>query len=188
MTVKSVIKLACLFLGLDEISECNVFNTSGESPTKVEQKEIDTLVRCLNIVLQEIATSFIDVVGEKDVDFKNGKYPLNEIDDKFLEVLYVSVNGKKIKFKEKMDFLFADADSAKVVYRKYPQIVDIDDTCPNFNFKLAEKTLAYGVALEYSFVNSLSDEASIFENRYKNDLLIATRKNGEKRLKCRRWL
>lgn len=188
MTVKSVLKLACYFLGLDEIAECNVFDDSGNTPTTEQEKEIKTLVRCLNLVLQEIATSYVNVINEKQICFSNGKIPLNEIDENFLETISLTCNNKKIKFKEMMDNLYADVEKAVIVYRKYPNLVEINDMCPTFNCKIAEKTLAYGVSMEYSFVNTLSDEASIFENRYKSDLLIASRKNSEKKLKIRRWL
>lgn len=188
MTVKSVLKLACYFLGLDEIAETNTFNTSGSTATTEQKKEIDTLVRCLNLVVQEIATNYVFVTNQKEISFKNGKISLNEIDENFLETISLTVNDRKIKFKEMMNSLFANVQNAIITYRKYPETLSMDDDCPNFNCKIAEKTIAYGVAMEYSFINSLSDEATIFENRYKQDLLTSMRKNSEKKLKCRRWL
>lgn len=188
MTVKSVLKMACYFLGLDEIAETNVLSTSGLSPNSQQNKEIDILLRCLNLVVQDIATSYINLLNKKTITFKNNEIPLSEIDENFLEAISVSVNGSKIKFKTMIGSLYANAENAEIIYRKYPENLTIEDNCPCFDNRVALKTLALGTAMEYSFLNSLSDEASIFENRYKQDLLIAMRKNSEKKIKERRWL
>ena len=123
----------------------------------------------------------------KKLGLKNNEIELSKIDENFLETISLTVNGSKIKFKTMIGSLFANAESAEIIYRKYPETLTIDSDCPCFDNRVALKTLALGTAMEYSFLNSLSDEASIFENRYKQDLLIAMRKNSEKRVKTRRW-
>ena len=53
--------------------------------------------------------------------------------------------------------------------------------------KISARILAYGVASEYCFLEMLYDDATLWENRYKNALLCAQRKKGELKLKKRGW-
>ena len=57
----------------------------------------------------------------------------------------------------------------------------------NFGGKISARVIAYGVASEYCFLEMLYDDATLWESRYKNALLVASRKKGEIQLKKRGW-
>lgn len=187
MTVKNILKMAIIFLGLDELLATNIFSENGTEPTEYEQKTLDELIRCLNLVLEEIATEYVPIKDEKEVVFINKLCDISSIDEKFFEAISVSVNGKNIDFLERDNFLIANASKAVVRYKKYPEELDISSSFSLFNKRLSPRIVAYGVSMEYSFIKTLSDEGAIWEKRYRDGLnSISTEKKG-KRLPRLRW-
>ena len=185
MTVKEILKLAIIFLGYDEVLDTNIFD--GETqPSEDNEKLISVLERCLNLTIEEIATDYIPIIKTKEVIFKNGKVALNEINENLMEVISVKRNGN-VEFYEDNEFLYANIDRADVIFRKYPEKLKITDDCDEFLRKLPARVIAYGVAMEYSFITTLSDEATIWEKRYKDGLLVLSRKNSERKLPRWRW-
>ncbi|MEG1751454.1 MAG: hypothetical protein RR140_03640 [Clostridia bacterium] len=190
MTAKEIIELSAEFLGLDELLATNVFVTTGTAPTSEQLKEVNTLIRCLNLVLDEIATEFFPITKNKNIQFVNGEKLINEIDVNMLEIISLQNNdGTKIRFRADADKIYANTETANVNYRSRPiSILELTNNCDQFGLKLTKRIFAYGVAMEFSFINSLTDDATIWENRFKNSLLTQVRKNSEKQLPQRRWL
>ena len=185
MTVKEILKLAIIFLGYDEIIDTNIFD--GETQASEEDnKLISTLLRCLNLVVEEIATDYLPIIKVKNVTFQNGKIALSDISENLMEIISVKRNGN-IDFSEDNEYLYANIDRADVMFRKYPDKLSLNDDCSEFLKKLPARVIAYGVAMEYCFISTLSDEASIWEKRYKDGLLVLSRKNSERKLPRWRW-
>ena len=58
MKVKEIIAFACSFIGEQEIVK-KLTSTEAVSLTDKEQEKVDTLVRCFNLVNQEIASDYL---------------------------------------------------------------------------------------------------------------------------------
>ena len=52
---------------------------------------------------------------------------------------------------------------------------------------LSARVLAYGTASEYLLVEGLSEDAEIWEDRFKRSLFMLSRKKGEHIMPRRRW-
>ena len=187
MSVKNILKTAIIFLGLDEILLTNIFTDGGVSPTQAEQKTVDELVRCLNLVLEEIVTEYIPITEEKEISFINKKCKIEDIDSLFCEAIKLHINGKNIPFIERDNFIIADTSRASILYKKYPSEVAINSNLTFLNRKIAPRVIAYGVSMEYSFIHTLSDEGAIWEKRYRDGLTSACFTKKEKRLPRWRW-
>ena len=189
MTTKQVLRLSCMFLGKEELLNCGYFTESGEELSPENIKDLDMLKRCLYLITNEISTDYLPIYAKKEVEFCFGELPLSSIDDKVYEIVKITdIEGKNIKFKIYDNVIMANASKANVVYTKFAKDVTLDGECEDFSGKIPDRVLAYGVAMEYCFISSLFDEASIWENRYKNSLLVQSRNKHNAVMPKRRWL
>ena len=190
MTTKQVLSLASMFLGKEELLECEYFTKQADyNLTETEEKELDYLKRCLYLITNEISTDYLSIYAEKTVGFSNGEIALSDIDSSIYEIVKITdVNGKNIRFKIYDNTIYANANKAIIKYTKFAKNVDLDGECEDFSGRIPDRVLAYGVAMEYSFVSSLFDDATIWENRYKNALLVLSNKKQNIIMPKRRWV
>ena len=190
MTTKQVLSLACMFLGKEELLESEYFTKDTDYVlSESEEKELDYLKRCLYLITNEISTDYLPIYSEKQVEFVFGELDLEDIDSNIYEIVKITdKNGKNINFKIYDSTIYANTKFATIKYTKFAKQVDLDGECEDFSGKIPDRVLAYGVAMEYSFVSSLFDDATIWENRYKNALLILSHKKNNLVMPKRRWV
>lgn len=188
MQVKEILNLACNYLGKEELLSSNYFVQNGEELSADLQKDLNKLLNCLNVITEEIATSYIPLLKEKEVVFTDGKIGIDEIDDNVAMVVSVkSKSGKTLKFKYYCDKVVCLANTALITYKVYPSELTLNGDAQTFGNRLSARVLAYGVASEYAYSEMLFDDATIWETRFKNALLYASEKKGELNMKKRGW-
>lgn len=209
MKVKDVISLACVFLNKQELLETSLFvaedasnspisevsttQTESEtqtvaSPTDEERKEIDLLVRCLNLVVGEICCDYIPLVEREVVEVENGKFEFSNLNKIAMEILAIrNEAGDKIRCKLNPSFVALPNGKYEIEYSFVPAALTLDDDMPSFYCRVPDRVFAYGVAMEYSLLSSLYDEMDIWQTRFRDGLEIATQKHSEKRLPRRGW-
>ena len=189
MKTKQVLSLACMFLGKEELLECEYFTkTNDYNLTEGEAKELDYLKRCLYLITNEISTDYLSIYAEKNIEFSSGKLEIEKIDSNIYEIIKITdTNGKNIKFKIYDNVVYANVQSAIIKYTKFAKNVELDGECEDFSGRIPDRVLAYGVAMEYSFISSLFDDATIWESRYKNALLILANKKTNIIMPKRSW-
>lgn len=208
MKVKDIISLACVFLNKQELLETSLFvgevsssqtsessttQTESEtqtvlSPTDEEQKEIDMLVRCLNLVVGEICCDYIPLVEREFVEVVNGKFEFSKLKKIAMEILAIrNEAGDKIRCKLNPSFVALPNGKYEIEYSFVPAALTLDDDMPAFYCRVPDRVFAYGVAMEYSLLSSLYDEMEIWQTRFRDGLEIATQKHSEKRLPRRGW-
>ena len=184
MKVLEIVKLASMFAGKGEVVSALM---TGVTPQPEVQEEIDKFVKCVNLVNQEIATDYIPLVFEEWQSGVFGKFEYVRFTKKVYEILKVTGSaGDGLRFKVFPTYMQTNINTVNVMYSYLPDVVVIgsDIDYP----KLSESVFAYGVAMEYLLINTLSDEAQIWERRYRDGLFLASRKTHEKRLPKRRWV
>ncbi len=188
MTVKSIIKNACVFLQKDEL--LTLVDLDGAQQANENQtKELNHLVRCLNLVYKQIASEYIPLINEEKIYSDNGVIMLNSLTKKALDILRVENNvGIRLNYKLFPNRIETLGGNLTIKYSYQPEdIQNLTNEIETFSQKITERVVAYGVAMEYSFICGLHDDASIWEKRFKDSLLIACRKKSEIRLPRRRW-
>ena len=190
MKTKQVLSLACMFLGKEELLESEYFSKQNDyNLTENEAKELDYLKRCLYLITNEISTDYLPIYAEKNVEFLNGEFAIDKIDKNIYEIVKITnTSGKNIKFKVYDNIIYANVQNAIIKYTKFAKSVDLDGECEDFSGKIPDRVLAYGVAMEYSFISSLFDDATIWESRYKNALLVLANKKQNIIMPKRGWL
>ncbi|MDE6614740.1 MAG: hypothetical protein K2K24_04440 [Clostridia bacterium] len=182
MLLKEVIITALTYLGDDEIAlDGNI----------VQHPKLNTLLRCANIVIKEIATDYLPLTSTEQVEVKDGKISYDSLSRRVLEVLSVKDANTEIKslFRHTPSCLELDNKNIKkadVRYNYMPTDAGIDDECP-VSPLVSAKTVAMGVCSEFCLIEGMYEQSVMFSDRYKDDLRCAVRKKGEIRIKPRRW-
>ena len=93
--------------------------------------------------------------------------------------------GRPVRFKVFDSYLMALAGNVEVEYTTMPEKMDIDD---EFSSSLPERVYAYGIAREFCFLQSLFDDADVWDDRFKNTLEVLLQRKSELRMPGRRWI
>lgn len=188
MTVKEIIKNVCIYLGKEELLNSSFFETNGQELTKQQTKDINKMVECLNYVTEELATEYLPIIKTKQIKLTSGVINLNEIDEDLMEIISVkTINGRTLRYLISNDKMICLATNVEISYKVYPKTLDVNSMAENFGGKISARVIAYGVASEYCFLEMLYDDATLWESRYKNALLVASRKKCELKIKKRGW-
>lgn len=189
MTIKGILKTACVFLQKEDLLEVLELDGTEES-TEAQQKEINHLLRCLNLVLSEISTDYIPILKTEKVYCSNGIVEISNLSKKVLDVYKIENKFNLTQpFKAFSDRVETSPGDLKITYSYEPdKLESLTNSLDEFSQKLSERIVAYGVAMEYCFICGLHDDASIWEKRFKDGLIIAARKKSEIRLPKRRWI
>ena len=185
MTVKDIVKLVCEFVGESEIFS----KLSLNSPlNEREVEKVDRMVRCFNLVNQEIASDYLPFLTKEEVDVENSILNFSELKKKVFNIFEVKNKfGVKLNFKVISNYIEISGKAKTVVYSFFPDELDIEDEVELY-CGLSARVYAYGIASEYLLIDGVSEDAEIWENRFKESLFLLSRKHGEHILPKRRWL
>lgn len=185
MTVKDVLKIVCEFIEQNEIlSKWNASISLGAN----EQETVNFLVKCFNLVNQEIATEYLPLYCTEAVDVENGI--LNYADLKKIVLNIESVEDSKgflLRYKKYPNSIKIYGRAKNVTYCYLPDELSINDDVV-FSNGLSTRIFAYGIASEFFLVKGMSSEAQIFEERFKSGLFALSQRRGEHRIPKRRFL
>jgi hypothetical protein len=185
MRVKDIVLKACDFIGNEELPE---ILQSGETDglSEEQSEELSTLIKCFNLVRNEVATEYKNIVKIEKFTTENGKVDFDKFSFGVVDILAVKDKvGDDVKFKVFDDYLTANATEIEVYYSSSPKELTIDD---EFTSNLPERVFAYGVAKEYYFLQNLYDDAEVWNGRFKNSLQSLLKKKSETVISRRRWI
>ena len=183
MKVQEIIKLVCDFVGEKELRE----KLDAEATlTDKQQEKIDAMVRCFNLVNKEVATDFVPFLTKEEVDGQIINF--SSLKKKVVHIFALKNRfGMNLRFKCFPNFVEAEGRAKTVLYSFFPEELVLTDEVQCASC-LSARVFAYGVASEYLLIFGISDDAEIWENRFKQSLFMLTRKKGEHLLPKRRWL
>lgn len=183
MSVKDIIILACDFTENKEIGEALENNSTL---TDEQNAIVNDLVKCFNLINNEIASEYFPIIKCENAKTENFKINLSSLSNSVLRVIAVQdYYGRKIKFKIYDDYIMAIANNVNVIYQSLPGNLSLSD---EFFTTLPNRVYAYGIAREYYFLQTLFDEADVWEERFKDVLSILQGKRNEIRMPQRRFL
>lgn len=189
MIVKNVLKNAVNYLGLTHLLNTNVFDGSG-SVSDEEMAEINTLINCLNLVVNQVASEYFILKDKVKVNSVNGVIYYSQLSNKVVsDILNVKQLDHIVSYVCKADRLETVPGVVEVEFAYQPgQVSSINETIDFSNYKLNERVLAYGVVAEYNFLYANYDDATIWDNRFKNSLSNLIRPRREIKIKQRLWV
>ncbi|MBP3431684.1 MAG: hypothetical protein J6K39_02390 [Clostridia bacterium] len=185
MTVKEIIKLVCEFVG-----ESEIFSKFSQDSTlnEVEQEKVDRMLRCFNLVNQEIASDYLPFLTKENVEMKGDIINFADLSKRLVNIYEVRNRfGMSLKFKLFPNYVEVAGKAKSVTYSFLPDEKGLEDDV-EMMCGLSERVYAYGIASEYLLIDGVSEDAEIWESRFKESLFMLSRRRGEHILPKRRWL
>lgn len=182
MTVKEVI--IDVLDRLDKKDLKAKLTVEGSEFTDEENDFLTKLISYFNLVQDEVATEYIPLVHKEKVQSEYGKFNLNTLEKTPVYILSVKMeNGENIKYKiYGNELLFLG--KGVIEYCFAPNKADING---NVEIFLPKRVIVYGVLREYYLAEELLQESSFYEDKFKNSLLIFSRKHGEIKMPVYSW-
>lgn len=183
MKVKNIIKKATAII------DNNLFDAIEKgSVSELQQKEINSLVNCVNLTISNISSNYYKLYDVVEVENFNGIIPYSKITDKviFDIVSIKNASGNQL-FTVKTDGIYTVKGKLLVKYTYFPSDVDYDDEITCFPVKVSERVIVYGVLSEYLYIKGIFDEAMVWEERFKNEMRSVHRPQKNINLRKRNW-
>ena len=184
MIVKDLVIYTALFIGEKELASKLENN---DSLTDGENERVNTLVRCFNLVNQEIASDYLPFLHTENIDVKNSILNHSNLTKKVINIFALKGSfGQNVRYKAYPNYIEVFGHAKKITYSFLPCDLALSDTV-ELNCGLSARIYAYGMASEYLLFDGLGEDAEIFEERFKESLFVLARKKSELRLPKRRW-
>ena len=186
MEVKQILKMCATMLQLKDIG---LILDSSEYLDECENKDLNLLKDCVNLVCNTIACDYINAIKSKLIDNKTGEINFSDIsEDRIYKILKVkNVYGDRVPFTITTNGIICDKGSLSITYSYFPREYGFNDQIDVFKTRITERVFAFGVCSEYLYILGNSDDASIFEDRFKNAMRNIVRKQNEIIMPKRRW-
>lgn len=186
MKLKTAVYYAAMFLQLDAV--CTALESASTSYTGATKAEIDRLVRCANLVIGETASDYLPLKTRETVTTDDGEIEYSKLTKSIIDVYSVKDEyGRTVPVREYFDrILVPKKGRYEVEYSYMPQSVGLDDEIP-YTERLGARAIGYGTACEYCIISGMTDDAVLWDKRYKDALHLAETGKTDKRVKPRRW-
>lgn len=176
MLVKDIIKKACKLIGISDV--LNYLNDESEDATLSTDasEKLNELLLAVNLTNNTIASQYFEISASTKCDNPSGVVSFESITTKnIVDIKKVTdQENNDIDYKVLSDGIHSDYKSLIVYYTYIPDDLTISDSV-DYYLKLSEITFAYGVVSEYLFLVGDLEEASIWDEKFKNILFAISR-------------
>lgn len=185
MIVKNIIKKVVNLTGNNALSEAIESNSFSSE----QQQEINLLVDCVNLTNSNIATNYVKLYATKKITNYSDIINYSNIANNMIyDIVSVkTLSGKDVNFALTTSGIVVKNGTYIVKYTYFPKDVDYDDTITNYPIKVSERVFVYGVISEYLYIKGVFDEAQMWEERFKNEIISTLRQQKNTKLKMSRW-
>lgn len=191
MLIKDIIISAAEMLAMERVLGLPELGGGAEDANGT--KELSLLLRCTNLVLNELTSEYLKPrKTRKVVAGTDGRVEYAQLLDRVTDIISVrDGSGRKQGFSAKSVYIQTTLKAGAELTVEYvytlPALGLDDDTGLALN-NVSERLAAYGVAAEFCIINGIYDEAAMWDKRYKDALLSALRSGREIKYKGRRWV
>ena len=180
MTVKEILRETAQLLGLRAV----VAYFDGDEE---EQEEVHELLRCFNVVENELALDYLPLYAETEVETTTGVVQYESLPFSIVRVLRVRDSAdESVKYTLFPTYLKASAGKLTIAYTYAPQTKTLEDES-DYQLQASKRLFAYGIAAEYALAQGAFEDAGIWDKKYKDALTAAYRARPCKILRSRRW-
>ncbi len=181
MTVKEIILTAAEMVGCAE--KVRVYLENGSDG----EGEVNTLLRCFNLVENELALDYLPLFAEDELETDTGTVYFSLLSKSAVRIVGATDEwGNKLSFTLFPDRIRLQPGRVKITYTYTPQEKDINGEADD-NRKASVRLFAYGVAAEYCLATGLYEESGVWEKKYKQAIEGAYRSSIGRKINSRRW-
>ncbi|MGN1208380.1 MAG: hypothetical protein ACI4TI_02825 [Christensenellales bacterium] len=201
MKLRDIVKLSATILGLDEILDSSKiydetfdvekeYSQTVDGTTKTnEEKIIELMVRCFNLVYQEIATDYIPLIECENIEIGSGSFCLSGLGKKFYKLIkLVDKFGVEVKSEIYDDVLYAKNGNYRIIYCYKPEFATLNSDLNDFGGKLTDRVFALGLNKEYCYVCGQYNESEAFKTKFEDSLSRCATVRKNMVMPKRRWM
>ena len=184
MTVKEIILAAACELGIGEGVESYLAGGSKDAQAESNTK---ALLRCFNLVENEVALDYLPLLAEEEMTSDTGAIEYAALSREAVRVLSVRDEwGNEVPFTLFPDYLKTQPNKVCVRYTYLPKPKTLEDKS-DFTLNASVRLFACGVAAEYALANGLFEEAAVWDKKYKDAIKAAYSSKPARRIRSRGW-
>lgn len=185
MTVKEIVKTAAALLSREDITD--YLSDKGTGAVKETMPSINVMVTLVNLVISELAGTYIPMVKSEKMNVVGGKIYYTEFSSTPLKVKGVyDDKGRELSYVETALYLQVNASSVVVEYQFVPPNYGLEEEIGYTEADVSCGALAFGLAAEYSICKGAFDEAVMWHKRYVESV-NAAKKVKNATVKKRSW-
>lgn len=185
MKIKDIIFLAGTYLNREDVLSYLNGDTSNADENLMIQ--LDTFTRCANIVISELASTYLPLIKSEEFISKNGKVYYKDLTERVLTIKGVyDLSMKERDCSISTEYLKTDLEKGIVRYQYMPSNYGIDDEIGYTEKDVTPRVLCFGVLGEFCLTERRFEESVMWRNRYVEEIAnIVVPKN--KSIKQRRF-
>ena len=186
MKIRDIIKIAATLT-----AEEKVVSSLASSVTETDKtvlSDIDLFTRLANLVISELAASYIPMKKEEKITTTDGIVRYSALKENPVRILGVyDTYGDKLSFKLFPEYMRVCGGDVCVVYAYSPANAGLDEETGYAEKDVSAEVLALGTAAEYCLAKGRTEEAVFFRKRF-SDGVERFCMPENKRIKRRGWL
>ncbi len=145
--------------------------------------EIVTIIKCINMTLSEIASDYLPVEFEEQVEAINGIIPYDKLSKRLINLKKVTKNQSKIGAKMYPNEIVTQTSGLVNVHYLYmPDEVKLGDNI-DLSPRITLMLIVYGALGEYCLLQGRYEDSMLYDKRYREMLKVACRVTKEIKLK-----
>ncbi len=186
MLVKDIIKKSATLIGREDVVK--YLNDELDNPTENTTSTVDVMVRLLNLVVNELAGSFIPLIITESVSASGGKVYYSDLSHSPREILKAfDGQGKDRLISVGHTFARVGCSQVEIEYSCFPSEVTVEDSLAYSEKDVPLRVLCYGLLAEYSISQGCFKDAVLWHDRYA-DAITELCKPKNVTVKRRNWL
>ena len=186
MLVKDIIKNSATLIGREDVVQ--YIDGNNSMPGEFTTNTVDVMVRLLNLVVNELAGSFVPLVATEWLRATDGKILYQDLSYRVKEVLKVfDVNGDEALISVENTFIKVKSDNVQVEYSFFPDELNLNAEIGYQEKDVPLRVLCYGLLAEYSISQGCFKDAVMWHDRYADELIEYSKPKNAK-IKRRDWL
>ncbi len=165
MTIKDIVRTAAVLLDRTDIKDYLDGNFDGVAEETTQS--LTTLTELANLVISELAESYIPAVKSEEVFASNNRIYYSTLSEKPLKILKVKDGfDNPIRFSYSPEYILTDRQNVIVEYEYLPTAKSLEDDICYSEREVSPRIIAYGLAAEYSIVMGEFNQAVTWHKRY----------------------
>ncbi len=166
MTVKEILSVCATCIGREDVVEY-LKDPRSDGVGKDTVSAVSTMVRLLNIVLTELASSYIPMFISEKITTENGRFNLSNLCESALEIEKIFDDyGNEISYKISGEYVYLGSGIATVKYKYIPKNYDLEDQIGYTEKDVSKMTLACGLSAEFSISEGDFEQAVMWHKRF----------------------
>ncbi len=184
MTIKDIIIASATAIGREDIVEYLNEKNDSEELAKV----VDKMTRLANLVINELACSFIPMVTSERLKAENGRVYYTSLKNNPLQILAViNDNGGNSLGEIFSHFITVKDEYVTVEYSCFPPEYELNDEIDYRENQISKRALSYGLSAEFAISEGCFKDAVLWHDRYA-DAVYSSCKLKNAQIKKRAWV